>query len=275
MPNAPIIHHDFIVGPVIPPTTSPDLPPLVVEDLVIEEYPFVESIINLLQSLAKIVEEASIPSRMVQCMSSTTSSVSLAGQLEDGKIARDPSLIPETDHSPLVVPPLNQGLSSLGSSGASSSGCMTSADEDLVDFIGRNGLMNLELLGQKFTWSNLRKGKDLIQAKLDRFLISGNWGIGPALKLTTLPRMVSDHNPLLLWNTTNAARRKYHFRYEIMWNSHPEFKDCIKIWWRTNIYGTPMFKIARKLDLVKRNVWGWNKYTFGDIFKQKRSSTVN
>lgn len=104
--------------------------------------------------------------------------------------------------------------------------------------------MDVELMGQKFTWSNLRKGKDLIQVRLDRFIISGNWGIGPSLKLIVLPRMVSDHNSLLLWNTTNATRKNYPFQYEIMWNSHSEFKDCIKIWWSTNIPGTPMFRIA-------------------------------
>ncbi|GLJ06853.1 hypothetical protein SUGI_0050310, partial [Cryptomeria japonica] len=114
VPNAPIIHHDLAVGPVIPPTTGPNLPPLVVEDPVIEEYPFAKSVINLLQSPAKIVDKASIPAWMVQCMSSTASLVSLAGQLEDGEIARDPSLVPETIRSPLVAPPLNQGLSSLG-----------------------------------------------------------------------------------------------------------------------------------------------------------------
>lgn len=47
-----------------------------------------------------------------------------------------------------------------------------------------------------------------------------------------------------------------------MWNSHPECKDCIKRWWSTYIPGTPMFQISQKLDLIKRNVWGWNKNTF-------------
>lgn len=65
----------------------------------------------------------------------------------------------------------------------------------LSNFIGRNGLLDMELIGQKFTWSNLKKGKDLIQVRLDRFLILGNWGIGPYLKLFALPRMVSNHNP--------------------------------------------------------------------------------
>lgn len=69
---------------------------------------------------------------------------------------------------------------------------------DLVDFIGRNALMDVDLTWKKFTWSNIRKGKDLIQVRLDKFVILSNWGIGPSLKPTILPRTVSDHNPLLL-----------------------------------------------------------------------------
>ncbi|GLJ40209.1 hypothetical protein SUGI_0824850 [Cryptomeria japonica] len=103
VPNTPIIHHDLVVGPVIPHTPSLDLPPLAAEDPIIEEYPFAESIINLLQSPAKIMEEASILARMVQCMSLTPSLVSLADQLEDGEIVRDPSLVPETTRSPLKL----------------------------------------------------------------------------------------------------------------------------------------------------------------------------
>lgn len=59
MPNAPPIHQGPIVGHVVAPTSSPDLPPPAVEDLVMEEYPFDESIINLLKSPTKYVDEAS------------------------------------------------------------------------------------------------------------------------------------------------------------------------------------------------------------------------
>ncbi|GLJ49542.1 hypothetical protein SUGI_1050650 [Cryptomeria japonica] len=127
-----VILHDLVVGPVITPTHGPDLPHLATEDPAIEEYPFAESINNLLQSPAKIVEEAPISTWMVQCMSPTTSLVSLADQLEDGEITRDPSLIPKIAHSLLVVPSLNQGLTSPSATSASSSGCMTPANEGWI-----------------------------------------------------------------------------------------------------------------------------------------------
>ncbi|GLJ27803.1 hypothetical protein SUGI_0545620 [Cryptomeria japonica] len=108
VPNAPIIHHDLNVG-LLSPLLLATPTSLATEDPIIEEYSFAESIINLLQSPTKIVEEASILAQMVQCMSSMASLVSRADQLEDGEIARDPSLLFETAHSPLMAP-LNLGL---------------------------------------------------------------------------------------------------------------------------------------------------------------------
>ncbi|GLJ26775.1 hypothetical protein SUGI_0522030 [Cryptomeria japonica] len=83
------------------PTSGLYLPPLVVEDSVMEEYPFVESIINLLKSPAKYVDEASKLVLKEQCISLMDSLVSPVDQLEDGEIARDPILAPETAHSPM------------------------------------------------------------------------------------------------------------------------------------------------------------------------------
>lgn len=69
---------------------------------------------------------------------------------------------------------------------------------DLASFINVSSLMDVDLQGAPFTWSNNRKGKHLIQVRLDRFLISTYWDIGHSSYLKTLPRTTSDHNPLLL-----------------------------------------------------------------------------
>ncbi|XP_057845052.2 uncharacterized protein LOC131054539 [Cryptomeria japonica] len=95
VPNAPIIHQDSVVGLVVTPTPGLDLPPPAVEDPVMEEYPFAESINNLLKSPTKHVDEASKSALKEQCISLTANSVSLVDQLEDGQIVRDPTLTPE------------------------------------------------------------------------------------------------------------------------------------------------------------------------------------
>ena len=57
---------------------------------------------------------------------------------------------------------------------------------DLMDFINKEGLMDLDLHGIDFTWSNKRLGNDCIQAHLDRALISLHWTRDFVCKLEAL-----------------------------------------------------------------------------------------
>lgn len=72
------------------------------------------------------------------------------------------------------------------------------AAEDLRDFILRNKLIDFDLQGMKYTWSNPRAGKDLRMSRLDRVLGSPlrleKW---PNFSLKTLPKIASYHSPLL------------------------------------------------------------------------------
>ena len=47
--------------------------------------------------------------------------------------------------------------------------------KDLADFINNNDLLDMEMDGVKFTWSNNRKGVNHIQVKLDRLLVLAGW----------------------------------------------------------------------------------------------------
>ncbi|GLJ44905.1 hypothetical protein SUGI_0945360 [Cryptomeria japonica] len=114
VPNVPLTHNGLIVGHVVTPTFGPDLPPLAVEDPVMEEYPFAESIINLLKSLANNVDEASNSTLKEQCISLLASLVLPVDQLEDGEIVRGPILSLETTRSLMVLshPTPHQGIPS-------------------------------------------------------------------------------------------------------------------------------------------------------------------
>ena len=46
--------------------------------------------------------------------------------------------------------------------------------QDLNDFMIRMDFIDVELRGNPYTWTNNRKGKDLIQVRLDRLLVTGN-----------------------------------------------------------------------------------------------------
>jgi hypothetical protein len=81
------------------------------------------------------------------------------------------------------------------------------------EWIDRWGLMEIKDPSRAFTWSNNQVNP--IMAILDRVLISVNWfNKYPMAKVTTLPKGVSDHNPILL-NFGDMARCKNHlFRFE-------------------------------------------------------------
>lgn len=64
---------------------------------------------------------------------------------------------------------------------------------DLVDFISATGLMDINLTGFKFTWSNKRLGKNLIQVRIDKFLLLSNWK-----NYDSFPRSIFYHNAILL-----------------------------------------------------------------------------
>lgn len=46
--------------------------------------------------------------------------------------------------------------------------------QDLHDFMGKIDFKDVDLRGNPFTWTNNRKGNDLIQVKLDRLMVLGN-----------------------------------------------------------------------------------------------------
>lgn len=54
-----------------------------------------------------------------------------------------------------------------------------------------------------------------------------------------------------------------------MWQSHLEFKDRIQEWLNIRIDGIAMYRLTQKLDNIRRNIKGWAKSSFGDLFKIK------
>ncbi|KAL7222702.1 hypothetical protein ACSBR1_024407 [Camellia fascicularis] len=67
---------------------------------------------------------------------------------------------------------------------------------DLNSFIESCELNDLPLLGRKFTWSNAQDGEKW--SRIDRFLLNPEWLLKFNFKEWGLPRLFSDHCPILL-----------------------------------------------------------------------------
>lgn len=72
-------------------------------------------------------------------------------------------------------------------------GCrvISSAMEEFSKFINDHVLIHLPLTGASFTWS---------RSRLDKFLVSTTWEeMAPNLIQIPLPRLTSDHSPIMLY----------------------------------------------------------------------------
>nr|XP_025611899.1 uncharacterized protein LOC112705278 [Arachis hypogaea] len=127
-------------------------------------------------------------------------------------------------------------------------------------------LIDLGYVGSKFTWKGAeREGMERILKRLDRAVANKEWKMMfPDARVETLPRCSSDLYPLLI--KTIPARMdigEKPFRYEIMWETHSEYKEVINDTWKLG-EGLP-----QKLNLLTNGLKTWNKEVFRDVFRRK------
>lgn len=78
---------------------------------------------------------------------------------------------------------------------------LTWSMETFFEFINENELIDLPLLGRKFTWSNNQER--VAMSRIDRFLLSKEWDehfVGAIS--TALSTLISDHSPIKLGMST-------------------------------------------------------------------------
>jgi exonuclease III len=132
------------------------------------------------------------------------------------------------------------------------------------DFITEMGLLDIPLQGGRFTWSNNRA--HMSSSRIDRFLISADWdGHFPKISQKRLPRVLSDHFPVLLDCGFFQGGAKP-FRFENMWLKADGFVEKVKGWWESyQVQGTPSFIFAYKLKALKGDLKKWNAEEFGNV----------
>ena len=100
------------------------------------------------------------------------------------------------------------------------------------DWINKFGLIEIKNAGRRYTWANNQD--NLIMATLDRVFISVDWeGLFPGASIKALPRLGSDHTPLVLNTSTGPPTSCKFFRFEKWWLEIPGFDDVIHKAWNT------------------------------------------
>jgi exonuclease III len=146
----------------------------------------------------------------------------------------------------------------------SGSAGLSTAMMGFSDFITEMGLLDIPLQGGRFTWSNNRT--NMSSSRIDRFLISADWdGHFPKISQKRLPRVLSDHFPVLLDCGLFQGGTKP-FRFENMWLKADGFVEKVKGWWESyQVQGTPSFIFAYKLKALKGDLKKWNAAEFGNV----------
>jgi mannosylglycoprotein endo-beta-mannosidase len=141
------------------------------------------------------------------------------------------------------------------------------------DFIANNELREIHREGGKFTWTNNQSSP--IMSNIDRVMATTNWEVkNPTCTLTSLTRIGSDHNPILLDTGVNFVRKRPQFFFEKQWNKLEGFNDLVKEKWLE-------FKVKSPPGAYSLNVWqgmianlrrflrGWGANVRGDYRKER------
>lgn len=122
------------------------------------------------------------------------------------------------------------------------------------------GAVDIGYYGYPFTWVNRRFGIGLIQERLDRVLVSPQWGEKhDKAQVRHLFSVGSDHSALLLDTNPPRFHGSRQFRFDSRWNNDPACRDVIRKGWGFNARGSKMFGVFQKVKNCRRELRTWSK----------------
>ncbi|XP_019186575.1 PREDICTED: uncharacterized protein LOC109181278 [Ipomoea nil] len=137
---------------------------------------------------------------------------------------------------------------------------------DFVNWIQEEGLIDLGFSGPSLTWVKDGSENDFKGARLDRALCNTEWRTSfPDASVSHLPRIASDHAPVLIHTEKNRRRSSPPcFMYQAAWPTPPDFLNVVRRDWMTTR------EIPNNVSNVAGKLADWNKAHFGNIFIRKK-----
>ncbi|GKV50269.1 hypothetical protein SLEP1_g56981 [Rubroshorea leprosula] len=131
------------------------------------------------------------------------------------------------------------------------------------EFINECGLVDLPLIGRKFTWY---QSNGASMSRLDRFLLSEEWCLNwENVKQWGLNRSLSYHCPIVLKNQITDWGPKP-FRFFDAWMELPQFKDIVTDTWKSTVVnGWNGYRLKEKLKETKKVLKVWSKNMISEI----------
>lgn len=137
------------------------------------------------------------------------------------------------------------------------------------NFLNTSNLIDLGFKGPKFTWTNCRDNNRLIRTHIDRFHANQNWlSMFPNTKILHLPRVKSDHCPLLPTSQPRERLGPRPFSLELFWFKHPSFFPSVDKYCNEESHD-----LDNKISSFTKNIFSWSKKTSKNIFHKKKNSS--
>ena len=137
------------------------------------------------------------------------------------------------------------------------------------------GLIDLRFHGPRFTCTNKSSiWQSTIKERLDRGLGNANWTLlFPTAEIHHLPKVKSDHCPILLNTDPSEPKLPKPFRFEQMWLTDPTFPSLVKDSWQASelihTASSSLSRFPRCLEALTENIRSWNKTHFGNVLHRK------
>ncbi|XP_057463925.1 uncharacterized protein LOC130753792 [Actinidia eriantha] len=134
--------------------------------------------------------------------------------------------------------------------------------KDFQQCCNKLGLIDTAYSGAHLTWTN-----NSTWCKLDRAMINNKW-VSDSLRAHAhfgFPGKLSDHSPCLVSMFDNSIQGVRPFKFFNMWTLHEDFQMIVSSVWETQIFGSAMFRLCRKLKILKEPLKELNKKHFSHI----------
>ncbi|XP_042051495.1 uncharacterized protein LOC121796780 [Salvia splendens] len=132
-------------------------------------------------------------------------------------------------------------------------------------------LVDVGFDGAPFTWA-----MNNLFERLDRVFINEQWmSVFEATRITNLPRVTSDHGPILVRCKTEVTGEKgRNFRFQNMWLRHEGFRVVVESSWSQPTEAGGLLNLQIKLARLKKVLKEWNRATFGNLQSSAEATIV-
>jgi hypothetical protein len=125
-------------------------------------------------------------------------------------------------------------------------------------------LLELDLIGKKFTWSN--EQDDPTMSRIERLMATTEWhDLYPSANLQAICTMTSDHCPLLMQGHSSCNFYRG-FRFESFWVNIDGFKEVVQQAWTPTVNSSDSILLLH-VKMVRTTIAlkAWRRRTVGNI----------